>query len=103
MSSKAFSTPPKPASASAMIGCSQSVLSFLPRRDLVRAQQRVVDAAHDRRHRIRRIQGLVRVHLTREVGIARDLPAGEVDRLESGTHLLHRLVAGQCTQRIHER
>ncbi len=71
--------------------------------DLVGAQQRVVDLAHHRRHGIRRVQRLVRVHLAREVRVARDLPAGEIDGLESGAHLLHRLVAGQRAERIHER
>ena len=71
--------------------------------DLVGAQQRVVDARDDGRHRIRRVQRLVRIHLAGEVRVGGDLPAGEIDRLEPGLDLLHRLVAGQRAERIHER
>jgi GNAT superfamily N-acetyltransferase len=71
--------------------------------DLVGAQQRVVDAPDHRGHGVGRVQRLVRVHLAGEVCIARDLPAGQVDRLEAGTHLLHGLVAGERAERVHER
>ena len=37
------------------------------------------------------------------VGVGGDLPAGQVDRLQPGLHLLHRLVAGERAQRVHER
>ena len=67
--------------------------------DLVGAQQRVVDSAHDRRHRVRRVQALVGVGLPGQVGVGGDLPAGEVDRLQPGAHLLHRLVAGERAER----
>ena len=71
--------------------------------DLVGAQQRVVDAPNDRRHGIRGIQGLIRIHLTGEVCIARNLPAREVDRIQTRPHLLHRLVAGQGAEGVDER
>jgi hypothetical protein len=71
--------------------------------DLVGAHERVVDPPHDQRHRIDRIQRLVRIHLARDVGVRRDLPAGEVDRFEPGLHLLQRLVAGERAQRVDER
>jgi hypothetical protein len=90
ISSNAFNTPPKPASASATIGVI----------DLIGAQQRVVDAAHDRRHRIRGIQRLVRIHLARQVRVARDLPARQIDGIQAGFYLLHGLVTRQSTQRV---
>ena len=69
--------------------------------DLVGAAQRVVDATHHHRHRVGRIQRLVRIHLAGEVGVRCHLPAGQVDRLEPGLDLLHRLVAGQRAERVH--
>ena len=71
--------------------------------DLVGAAQRVVDAPYDRGHGVGRIQRLVGIHLPGEIGIAGHLPARQVDRIESGLHLLHRLVAGQRAERVHER
>ncbi len=38
-----------------------------------------------------------------EIGIARNLPARQINRIETGTHLLHRLIAGERAQRIHKR
>ena len=43
--------------------------------DLVLADQRVVDAAHDRRHRVRGVEALVGVGLPGEVAVGGDLPA----------------------------
>ncbi len=68
--------------------------------DLVGAQQRVVDAAHDGRHRVGRVEALVRVGLPGEVGVGRHLPAGQVDRLQAGPHHLDGLVAGQRAERV---
>ena len=68
--------------------------------DLVGAQECVVDATDYRRHRVGRVEALVRVRVAREVGVAGDLPAGEVDRLEAGANLLHGLVAGEGTERV---
>ena len=62
--------------------------------DLVLSQQRVVDAPHDRRHRVRGVQALVGVGLPGEVAVGGDLPPGQVDRLQAGAHLLHGLAAG---------
>ena len=70
---------------------------------LVRALQRAVDAPDHGRHRVRRIQRLVRIHLAGEIRIARDLPAGEIDGVEPGLHLLHGLVAGERAERVDER
>ncbi len=71
--------------------------------DLVGAHQRVVDPAHDLRHRVDRIERLVRIHLAGDVGVGGDLPARKVDRLQAGLHLLQRLVAGHRAERVHER
>ena len=68
-----------------------------------RAAKRVVDALDHRRHRVDRVQRLVRIHLAGDVGVAGDLPAGQVDRLQAGLDLLHRLVAGQRAERVDER
>jgi len=70
--------------------------------DLVGAHERVVDALDHARHRVDRIERLVRVHLARDVGIGSDLPARQVDRLQAGLDLLHRLVAGERAQRADE-
>ena len=104
ISSNALSTPPNPASASATIGAKivDVALAFHVL-DLVGARQGVVDPAHDQRHRIDRIERLVRIHLAGDVRVGRDLPAGQVDRLEAGLHLLQRLVSGQRAQRVDER
>jgi len=42
--------------------------------NLVGAQQSIVDALDHFRHRVDRVETLVRIHLTGGVGIARDLP-----------------------------
>ena len=69
---------------------------------LVGAQQGVVDTLDHQWHRVRRIQRLVRIHLAGDVGVGRDLPAAEVDRLQAGLDLLHRLIAGEGTERVDE-
>ena len=53
-------------------------------RDLVRAHQRVVQPSDHGRDRVRRVERLVRVRLAGQVRVGGDLPAREVDRLESG-------------------
>ena len=104
MSSKALSGPPKPASASATIGANQWVpLLALGVLDLVGALERAVDAPDDLRDRVRRVEALVRVGLPGGVGVGRDLPAGQVDRLEAGLHHLHGLVPGERAERVHVR
>lgn len=67
----------------------------LGRLDLVRPQEGVVDATHDGRDGVRRVEALVRVGLAGEVRVRRDLPSREVDGLQAGSHLLHGLVAGE--------
>ena len=70
--------------------------------DLVSAQQGVVDAADHLRHRVGRVEALVGVSVAGEVGVAGDLPAGQVDRLETGADLLDGHVAGQRAQGVDE-
>ena len=70
--------------------------------DLVSAGERVVDAADHLRDRVGRIERLVGVHLARTVGVARHLPARQVDGLQAGLDLLHGLVAGQRAQGVDE-
>ena len=50
-----------------------------------------------------RIERLVGIHLSGIVRVGRHLPAGKVDRLEPGLHLLQGLVAGERPERAHER
>ena len=103
MSSKAFSTPPKPASASARIGRNQSI-AWLPSACSIWSArvQRIVDLAHDTRHAVDRVERLVGIHGAGAIGVRRDLPAGEIDRLEPGLGLLHGLVAGEGAERVDE-
>ena len=77
------------------------ILAFHPL-DLVAAGQRVVDLLDDLRHRVDRIQRLVGIHFTGQIGVAGDLPARKIDRLQAGLDLLHCLVAGERSQRVHE-
>ena len=68
--------------------------------DLVRAHQCVVNPTNDLRHRVGRVQALVGVGVAGQVGVTGDLPAGQVDRLEAGAHLLDGLVAGEGAERV---
>jgi hypothetical protein len=67
--------------------------------DPVGAQQRVVQPAHHRGHAVRRIEALVGIDVAGEVAVRRDLPAGEVDRLQPRLRHLHRLPARERAQR----
>jgi len=68
---------------------------------LVGAHESVVDPAHHLRHRVRRVERLVRVGLAGQVPVRRHLPARQVDGLQPRLHHLHRLVAGDGTERAH--
>ena len=70
--------------------------------DLVGAQQRVVDAAHDLRHRVGRVQALVGVGVAGQVRVTGDLPTRQVDGLQAGADLLDGHVAGQRAERVDE-
>ena len=92
ISSNELRLPPKPASASATIGTNQSRVDLTLRLlDLVGAHERPVQASHERRHAVRRVERLVGIGVAREVGVARDLPAGDVDALRAGLDHLHGL------------
>src|SRR5690606_30733337 len=69
--------------------------------DLIGAQQRVVDATHDLRHRVGRVQALVGVGVTGQVRVTGDLPARQVDGLQAGAGLLPGLVAGGGAEGVH--
>jgi hypothetical protein len=68
--------------------------------DFVGATEGVVDALDDLRYRIDRIQRLVGVHRGVGVVVGGDLPARQIDRLDAGLDLLHRLAAGQRTEAV---
>jgi hypothetical protein len=70
-------------------------------RDLVRAQQRVVDSPDHRRYRVDRVEALVRVRLPRRIAISRDLPAGQIDGRQAAANHLDGLVAGDRAERVH--
>ena len=66
--------------------------------DLVSAKEGLVQAAHEIRYAIGRIQTLVRIHLGGVVGIRGNLPTADVDRFQASGYLLHGLVAGHGAQ-----
>jgi hypothetical protein len=101
VSSKTLSAPPNPASPSARIGTNQSVsiVTFAPG-DLIGSAQGGVDATHERRGRVGRIQRLIGIDLARQVGVGRHLPAGEVDRSQARLDHLHRLAAGEGAEGV---
>ena len=70
--------------------------------DLVGALQRAVDALAQLGRGVGRIERLVGIHRRRRVGVGRDLPAREIDRLEAGPHHLHGLVAAERAERVDE-
>ena len=61
--------------------------------DLISTHQGTIDIANDGRHAVGGVQALVGIHLARVIGIGGDLPAAEVDGLQSRLDLLHGLVA----------
>ncbi|VTR65458.1 hypothetical protein DESC_320055 [Desulfosarcina cetonica] len=68
--------------------------------DLIGAPQGVIDALNHGGDAVGRVEALVRVHFSGQVGVGRHLPATQVDGLEAGLHLLHGLVAGQRAQGV---
>jgi len=69
--------------------------------NLVCPQQRLVQTLHHPGHTVHRIQTLIRIHLARAITIGRNLPAAEIDGLQTRPHLLHGLATTQCAQGIH--
>ncbi|MNE83334.1 hypothetical protein D3C80_1801430 [compost metagenome] len=70
--------------------------------DLVGALQGAVDAAAQLRRGVGRIQRLVGIHGPGGVGVGGDLPARQIDGLQTGADHLHRLVAGDGAQGVDE-
>ena len=68
--------------------------------DLIRTAEGIVDPIHHRRYGVSRIERLIRVHAGGEVGVRRDLPAGEINRLNTRLRLLQRLTAGQRAEAV---
>ena len=68
---------------------------------LIRPLECLVDAANHVRDAVGRIEALVGIGLPREIGVGRDLPAAQVDGLESRADLLHRLVPRESPERVH--
>lgn len=67
--------------------------------DLIGSLQRLIDPLHHARHAVGRVQALVGIHLSRQIRVGGHLPAAEVDGLQPGLYLLHRLIAGQRAER----
>jgi hypothetical protein len=63
--------------------------------DLVGAGKGVIEATDQLGNAVRWVERLVGVGLGGLIHVARHLPARNIDRLETGLHHLHRLVAGQ--------
>ncbi len=102
ISSKALSTPPKPASASATMGASQWGASSTPSAQVIWSARSsaLLIRRDDGRHRVGGVEALVGVGVPAEVGVRGDLPAGQVDGLEAGPDLLDRLVAGEGAEGV---
>ncbi len=67
--------------------------------DLPGAQERVVQAPHERRRTVCRIEALVRVRLTGQVRVGGNLPARDIDRLQTGLGHLDGLAACHGAER----
>jgi len=70
--------------------------------DLVGATERVVDALDHGRYGVHRVQRLVGVHGFSGVVVRCHLPAGQVDRLDTGFYLLDCLATGQGAHAVDE-
>ena len=100
ISSKAFSGPPKPASASATIGASQCVPRSPSAQWIWSARSSALLIRRTSAGaRVRRVEALVGIGVPGEVRVGGDLPAGDVDRLRPGLDHLHRLAAGERAER----
>ena len=67
--------------------------------DLIGTRQRGVDGTHRGGNAVGWIQALIGIHLPGEISVGGDLPARNVNGLQSRLDLLHGLIAGQCAQR----
>ena len=70
----------------------------LERFDLIEPRERVVEPLDERRHAVYRIEALIGIHLARGVGVGGDLPAAAVERAQSRSRGLHRLIAGERSE-----
>ncbi|MCY1409385.1 hypothetical protein D9M71_247340 [compost metagenome] len=70
--------------------------------DLVGATERVIDALDHGRNRVNRVQRLVWVHGFCRVVVCSNLPARQVDRLDTGFNLLYGLATGQGAHAVYE-
>src|SRR5215471_14914641 len=99
MISKALSGPPNPASASATIGANQSRLAPPSACSIWSAR---VNALLIRRQSsgpaFAGYRLWIGIDVTRGIGVGGNLPAGEINRVESGSNHLHRLIAGHRTE-----
>ena len=68
--------------------------------DFVGTAKRIVDTTHHRRHRVVGVKRLVGVHGLGGITVGGNLPTRQVNGLDSGLGLLHRLAAGQGTHAI---
>ena len=62
--------------------------------DLIGTLQSLIDPFDYCRDAVRRIKTLIGIHLSGEIGIGRNLPAAEIDRLQSRLNLLKGLIPG---------
>ncbi len=89
-------------------GCEVVDVAFVARTftgfplDLVGAAERVVDALDHGRHGVHRVQRLVGVHGFSGVVVRCHLPAGQVDRLDTGFYLLNCLAASEGAHAVDE-
>ena len=89
---------------------SQDRQQIVPRRravgfgplDLVGSAESVVQAGDDGRNRVGRIERLVGIDVSAQVGVGCHLPAREVDGRKAGLGVLDGLAAGHGTQRVYE-
>ena len=68
--------------------------------DLVGALEGAIDPAGEFGAGIGRIERLIGIHGASDIGVGRDLPTGEIDRLQAAANHLHRLVAGDRAKRM---
>ena len=74
------------------------VLAFSVR-NLVGAHECVVDRAHYGGNAVGRIEALIRIHVSAEIGVGSYLPAAKVNGLHASRGHLYGLVAGESAKR----
>jgi hypothetical protein len=75
-------------------------IDVLRKLDFVGAPEGVVDALDHLGYRVDGIQRLVGIHRRVGVVVGGDLPARQIDCLDAGLDLLHRLAAGQRAEAV---